>query len=292
VRKFQRALYYTQLARAYMPPGLLPRARPGPTRRAGATVEFPRERRLPKFLLRDAELSILLDADSGAPRRYAGRLRGLTSAPALYGRPTTLAVRAPAVSVDAQLDHTRATPRDIAGATVRGVVLPAIRLPSLPIRITPGRGDVSLGFSLYGDSVRGRWRVSAPAATWQRDSGAAGAAADLVWRVVSGIGQLDLTAELGGTIAHPELRVRSNLDQAVFDRLRVVIGEEVAAAEARVRAEVDRFADERVTPVRAQVARVTSEVSDQIQQRRQALETAQQQLEQQLRRVTRGLRLP
>jgi hypothetical protein len=248
---------------------------------------------LPGFLLRDAELSFQLGTDSAGPRRYAGRLRGLTSAPALYGRPTTLEATAPSVAIEAQFDHVRAPPRDIAGGRVRDVALPAIRLPSLPIRLAPGRGDVSLGFALYGDSIRGRWHVIAPAAGWERDSGTAGGqAADLVWRVVSGIGQLDLTAELGGTVDHPTLHVRSNLDQAVSDQLRALVGAEVAAAEARVRAQVDRFADAQVAPVRAQVARVTAEVNDRLQQQRQLLDAAQQQVEQQLRRLTRGLRLP
>jgi uncharacterized protein (TIGR03545 family) len=295
VQKFQRALYYTQLGRAYMPPGLLPHAHEGPkrVRRAGTTVEFPRANRPPGFLLRDAELSFFLSADSGAPRRYAGRLQGLTSAPALYGRPTTLEVRAPTVSVDGMFDHAHAVSRDVLGGTVRGVGLPAIALPGLPLRVVPGRGDVSLGFALYGDSLRGRWTVSAPAATWQRDSGAAGGlAADLLWRVVSGIDNLDLTAELSGTLSHPELHVRSNLDQAVSDRFRSMIGAEVDAAESRLRVEVDRFADEKIAPLKTQVTRVTADVNGRLQQGRQALDGAQQQIEQQLRRLTGGIRLP
>jgi uncharacterized protein (TIGR03545 family) len=295
VRKFERALYYTQLGRAYMPPGLLPRAHPAPTRvrRAGTTVEFPRANQPPGFLLRDAELSFVLGDDSAGPRRYAGRLQGLTSAPALYGRPTTLEVRAPTVSADGLFDHVRATSRDAIGATVRGVSLPGIALPGLPLRVTPGRGDVSLGFALYGDSLRGRWTVTAPAATWQRDSGAAGGmAADILWRVVTGIENLDLTAELGGTLSHPELHVRSNLDHALSDRLHDMIGAEVDAAESRLRVAVDRFADEKVAPLKAQVDQVTAEANTRVQQARQALDAAQQQLEQQLRRLTGGIRLP
>jgi len=295
VRKFQRALYYTQLGRTYMPPGLLPRAHDGPTRvrRQGTTVEFPRANRPPGFLLRDAELSFFLGDDSVGPRRYAGRLQGLTSAPALYGRPTTLEVRAPTVSADGMFDHVHATSRDVMGATVRGVALPAIALPGLPLRVTPGRGDVSLGFALYGDSLRGRWTVSAPAATWQRDSGATGGlAADLLWRVVSGIENLDLTAELGGTLSHPELHVRSNLDQAVSERLHSMIGAEVDAAESRLRVEVDRIADQQIAPLKAQVAQLTAEANARVQQGRQALDAAQQQVEQQLRRLTGGIRLP
>lgn len=295
VRKFQRALYYTQLGRTYMPPGLVPRARPAParTRRAGTTVEFPRLNRPPGFLLRDAEVSFLLGSDSAGPQRYAGRLQGLTSAPALYGKPTTLEVRTPTVSADGLFDHVRATARDALGATVRGVALPSIALPGLPLRVNPGRGDVSFGFALYGDSLRGRWTVTAPAAIWQRDSGGGGGmAADLLWRVVSGIENLDLTAELGGTLSHPELHVRSNLDRAVADRLHAMIGAEIDAAESRLRVAVDRFADEKIAPVKAQVAQVTDQANARVQQGRQALEVAQQQLEQQLRRLTGGIRLP
>lgn len=295
VHKFQRALYYTELGRAYMPPGLLPRAHPSPARRAGTTVEFPRANRPPAFLLRDAELSFLLESDSGAPRRYSGRLQGLTSTPALYGRPTTLEVRAPTLSADGLFDHVHATARDAVGATVRGVTLPTIALPGLPLRVDPGRGDVSLGFALYGDSLKARWTVSARTAVWRRDSGAvagSGLAADLLWRVVSGIETLDLTAELGGTLSHPELHVRSNLDQAVSDRLRSMIGAEVDAAESRLRVAVDRFADEKVAPVKAQVADVTAQVNARVQQGQQALQTAQHQIEQQLKRLTGGIRLP
>ena len=295
VRKFQRALYYTQLGRAYMPPGLLPRAHPAPARRrmAGTTVEFPRANRPPGFLLRDAELSFFLGSDSGASRRYAGRLQGLTSAPALYGRPTTLEVRAPTLSADGLFDHVHDTPRDAVGANIQGVSLPAITIPGMPIRVVPGRGDVALGFALYGDSLRGRWQISAPAATWQRDSAAGGSlAADLLYRVVSGIENLDLTAELGGTLSHPELHVRSNLDRAVSDRLHSMIGAEVDAAESRLRVEVDRLADAKVAPVKAQVAQLTTEANARLQQGRQALDAAQRQIEQQLRRLTGGIRLP
>src|SRR5437773_7460930 len=62
IRPFESVLYYMQLARRYMPPGLLPRATTGPqrVRRAGEDVRFPKERDLPAFLVRSAELSFLL----------------------------------------------------------------------------------------------------------------------------------------------------------------------------------------------------------------------------------------
>jgi uncharacterized protein (TIGR03545 family) len=74
IKPFERVLYWVQLARRYMPPGLLPRATTGPKRlrRAGDDVRFPQERALPAFLLRTAELSFLLHPTSAQPQRYAG----------------------------------------------------------------------------------------------------------------------------------------------------------------------------------------------------------------------------
>lgn len=284
VARFQRALYYTELAREYMPPGLRPRPEPAPARRAGVSVQFPREHTLPGFLLRDAQVSLLLGSDSGG-RRYAGRLRGLTSAPSLYGRPTTFELRSPTVSADAVFDHVHDTPRDAIGGTLQDVAIPDIHLPGLPIRLTPGKGDLTLGFALNGDSLRGRWQVLATRAAWQRDSGGPGGpAAELLWQVVSRIDRLDLIGELGGTLSHPELHVRSNLDAAVADGLRAAIGDKVAAAEATLRARVDQFADSSVAPVRTRLTQVKTEATNQIGQARRAIEAAQQQLEQELKR--------
>lgn len=293
VHKFQRALYYSTLAREYMPAGLRPQPHPAPSRLAGTTVAFPRANALPAFLLRQGELSFSLAGDSGTVRNYSGRLDGLTSDPVLYGKPTTFTARAPAVQLGALLDHTHETARDTAAGAVDGVQLPDLPIPGLPIHLAPGQGAVALSFAMHGDSLRGRWTVNASRAQWVRDSGSqASPAGDLVWQVVSGIAQLDLTAEITGTVQHPELHVRSNLDQAVADRVRALIGGEVAAAEARVQAEVDRLVGTQVDAAKARVTEVASAATSELQQRRAQLEQAQRNLEQEIRRRTGGIRIP
>jgi uncharacterized protein (TIGR03545 family) len=294
VAQFERALYWTELARAHMPPGLLPRSGDGPqrARRAGATVRFPREHALPGFLLRTAELSFQLDPTAPQPKRYAGRLTGLTSDPALYGRPTLFEASAPAVSAGALLDHVRPTPRDTAGASVQGVRLPVFALPALPVRLDPGQGTVQLGFALRGDTIRARWTVRSMHVQWARDSSSAGSqVADLLWRTLSGISTLEVEAGVTGTLTAPRLSVRSNLDQAIAARLRAMLGEEVAAAERRLRAEVDRQVDPVIAPVRARVTTLQTEVTGRLAQQRGRLDQAQQDLETRLRELTR-IRVP
>ncbi len=297
IERFQSALYWAELARQYIPPGLLPRATPGPkrARRAGTTVRFPRERAYPAFLLRTGELSFQLPGGA-APRTYAARLSGLTSDPALYGRPTTFEASAPGLSAGAMIDHVRSTPHDTAAASLAGIALPGFALPALPVRFEPGQGTVALSFALTGDSVRARWSVTADRVRWARDTAAAAGNRlhDLVWRVVSGIPSLDVSASLGGTLARPRLSVNSNLDRALAARIRAVAGEEIAAAERKVRAQVDSLVERQAAVVRAQVDTLTSDLAQRLGVERTQLDEVQRALEQRLKQLTRlpGVRVP
>src|SRR6266496_945341 len=293
--RFQRALYWSRVAREYMPAGLLPQSAPGAgwVRRAGTSVRFPREHTLPGFLLRDAELSFVLDATAPAARqrRYVGRLVGLTSSPRLYGRPTTLLAEAPGVRVAAALDHVRPVPRDSGVGTVQGAALPGLDLPALPLHLAPGQGVVTLSFALVGDSVRGRWSVHTDAARWLRDNGApTGSAAQvLVERVITGVRTLDISARLSGTLDRPSLSVSSNLDRAVGDQLRGVLADEIEAANEQIRARVDSLF---ATPVELANSRITmlgGDVYTRVGAQRMRLADAQQQLEQRLRQLTGGI---
>src|SRR5438094_604878 len=295
--RFRRALYWAELGRRYMPPGLRPSATPGPqrTRRAGVTARFPRERAYPAFLLRAAELSFELGGGGGAPRTYAAHLAGLTSDPTLYGRATTLEASAPGVRAAALVDHVRPTPRDTAAASVSGVTLSGFALPSLPIRLEPGQATVSPSLPLVGDSVQARWSMRSERVRWVRDSATARSQlGDIVWRVVSGVPTVDVSASLGGTLARPRLAVGSNLDGVLAQRIRALAGEASAGAERQLRARVDSLAERQAAPVRAQVATLTTDVTQRLSGQQALLDQAQRALEQRLRELTTipGVRLP
>ena len=301
IQPFEKVLYYAQLARRYMPPGLLPRASTGPerVRRSGEDVRFPKERELPGFLLRTAELSFLLRPNSDQPQRYAGQLSGLTSDPALYGRPMVASASGPQLAAGAMLNHLRGVPVDTVGATVGGMSLPSFAVPGLPLRLDPGVGTTVLGVNLNGDTIHARFALRSSDVKWARDTGGGAAGqnltnttmGDLIWRTVSGISELDLEARLSGEVHRPQLAVRSNLDQAIANRVRAVMGEEIAAAERQVRARVDALVKDKVDPVRAQVTTLQTQANAQIAQQRARLDDLQKQLEQRLRELTR-IRLP
>jgi uncharacterized protein (TIGR03545 family) len=268
VDKFEQALYWTSLARQYAPPGLLPREKPGPkrVRAAGTTVNFVTPASYPKFLLRRADVNVTFGGGTGDA--YAMAASDVTTDPAIVGKPTLFAIRRRAargtdsVRIIGSLDHTGARPRETVNASAAGLKLPMLPVPSLPFTMDPGTGSSELRFVFDGDRLSGSWLVRSTNLSWIPDSTRArklNTVEGLVARVLTGVKALDLNAEISGTLTAPRLAVKSNLDRQVADQLRAVVGEQVAAATAKVRAQVDRIVEEKSAPVKAKAAELKAE---------------------------------
>jgi uncharacterized protein (TIGR03545 family) len=303
---FQQALYAARIVQRYVPPGLQPWNRPGPkrTRLAGTTVEFPKLQEYPRFLLKKGMID--LAAGRGEANQLKAEFDGITSQPALYGRPATITAHGrigaeSPISVDlaALSRHFGKAPTDSLVARVGGVALPTIPLPGLPFAVHPGKSAVGLAFSLSGDSLSGAWDVSSDQASWSSDSAGPNRTSlveSTVWQVVSGLTQLKVHAELGGTVQSPTIKVSSNLDDAIATRLRALAGEQLAKGEQKAREAVDALVNQQITAVNGQLAGLTTQITDRLPVERGQLDSAQKALETQLKRLAGsaagGLHLP
>ena len=300
IDKFQQTLYWATLARQHAPPGLLPRRSPGPERlrRSGTTVHFVERNSYPRLLVRRADVSMVVDDGSGRGS-YTLALSDATTEPALVGRPTLFALRRQSTGSDIEsllvtgnLNHVRDRPRDALTAVATGVRLPSFQLPILPLHAEGGRGTSELRVALDGDQVSARWEIRSSNVSWAIDSTRArplNTLEGLVSRVVTGLNDLEVTAELSGDARAPTLSVRSNLDREIAARIRAVAGEEVARAEQRVRAEVDRIVEEKSAPVRARVAELRADGEQRIAAARARLDAERAKLDEQVRAVSGGL---
>ncbi|HJR65898.1 MAG TPA: hypothetical protein VJ802_05680 [Gemmatimonadaceae bacterium] len=298
--RYQQVVYWAELAQRYMPPGLRPRPREGPERlrAAGATIAFPRARQLPDFHLRNGELEFALDG--GAARgSYVARLSDLTTTPALVGKPMRFSARRDAagtamgaLQVAGLIDHTAGRVRDSLRAVGSDIALPGFALPGLPLRVEPGKGTSQLDFVRNGNRIAARWIIRSSDVQWLSDSSRARALNPLerlVGRVVSGLRELEVTANLTGDIRSPTIAISSNLDRAVAARVREVAGEEIAKAEARARAAVDRIVEERTAPVRARIAELRTESERRVADARARLDEERQRLQTRLDSLAGGL---
>ncbi len=303
-------LYWVRTAERYMPPGLDPRNRPGPerSRAAGTTVEFPGHATYPRFLLEHGELGLDIGGSGAAAGRYTALLQDLTSAPALVGRPLKLQVGRTAgvqgprgVALSAVVDHTGTVLRDSVAVGVAGVELPAITMGALGASLDPGSGDASLEVRRVGDQLDARLHWVSHHVTWKRTNApdtlaAAGSlkpgspewARDLVWRTLSGIGQVQIDMHLTGNINRPSISVSSNIGQAVATSLKNELGAQIQAAETRVRQEVDRQVQPLIQQAQSRVEQVRSGIAQQVDQQRRQVEDLRARLEARLRELPGG----
>jgi len=302
IDRFKQALYWAELAQQYMPPGLLPRPAPGPQRlrAAGSTLEFPREKDFPRFLLEQGQIDFSIGGTSPVQGAYAATVRGLTSTPALYGRPAVISARRRAagsglasIDVDAVINHVTARTHDSADARLKGIELPSFNLPGVPFRVEPGLGSSNLTFSMKnaGAELFGRWAIRSDQVKWAVDTASRqlNDLERLVFRVVSGLGKLEVAAEVTGSVASPKLSVSSNLDKAIASRIQAVMGEELARAERMVRAKVDSLVADKAEPVKRQIAQVQAEATKRVEVEKQRLDQVERQLQAELKRLTGGL---
>jgi uncharacterized protein (TIGR03545 family) len=294
IDKVQQALYWTALARQYIPPGLLPRQTAGPARlrAAGTTVHFVKPEAFPRFLLRRADVDVTV-GDGPARGKYIAAVTDATTEPALVGKPTLFAIRRVAsgsgldsLLITGMLDHAKTRPRDVLTVSGGGVDLPTLPIPGLPYRADPGRGSSTLRLTIDGDQLDARWALASGRLGWIADTAAAkrlNAVESLVARVLTGVPTLTMQAQVTGPIQAPKLAISSNLDRVVADQLRNLVGAQVAAAEAKVRARVDSLVAEKSAPVKAKVADLRLEADKRVADARAKLDAEKQKLDAQLK---------
>ncbi|HEX8849401.1 MAG TPA: TIGR03545 family protein [Gemmatimonadaceae bacterium] len=298
IDRFQKIMYWAQMAQKYVPPGLLPREQPGPRRlrMAGSTIAFPKAREYPDFLLRRGDVDLGIGGKTAASGKYVASVTNVTTMPALVREPTrfTLTRRSTAgvvASIDAAgvLDHVGGRIRDSLGVIASGVTLPSFPLPGLPMRAALGEGTSRIDLLRVGDRVAARWTIRAPAVTWRRTDSVATAGSvknameALALRVIEGVNDLEIVADLTGEIAKPSLVVRSNLDRILADRMRTVAGEEIAKAEAKARAQVDRIVDEKTAPLRAKADSLRAQGEQLVADARARLDEEKKKLDERLK---------
>jgi hypothetical protein len=167
-----------------------------------------------------------------------------------------------------------------------------VSLPALPYSMDPGRGTSDMRFVFDGDQLSGKWVVRSANVTWNLDSSRArklNRLESLVARVLTGVKQLDMTADISGTLKAPRLAVKSNLDRQIADRLKAVAGEQIAAAQAKVRAQVDKLVEEKSAPVKARIAELQAESERRVADARTKLDEEKRKLDERIKALSGGL---
>jgi uncharacterized protein (TIGR03545 family) len=302
-------LYWVKTAERYLPPGLDPKRHSGPqrARASGTTVNYPGRATYPRFLLEYGATDLEIGGTGAAAGQYAALVRGLSSAPSLYGQPVEIAAgrtgaaRGPReLRLTATLRHAQRPLQDSVSLYVSGVTLPTVDLSAIGGRLLLGEGTSEFSLGRNGGQIQARLRWVSTGVSWERGRGSQAAggnlrigtaawAKDLVWRTLSGVRRVEVEMRLRGSLEHPSLSVSSNLGQAVARSLRQEVGREIQHAEEQVRAEVDRLLQPRLAEATLQVDALRERVQDTVAMRLDEVKAVQEQLAAELRNLTRGI---
>ena len=290
--RIQPVLYWAQMLDRYLRPGLDPRQRAGPARArlSGSSVEFPMEHGLAGLTVAFAEIEMQLAGDGAAAGNYRVEIVDYSSAPSIHGRPVRIAASRTdagsgpdAVELVAVLNHVRREIRDSLSLRIAGVGLPSVTLPGIGSRMDLGQGVNELVLARTGDSIAGRWLWNASQVSWDRGSIGSGRVNDVLWRTLSALRTVDVEVRISGHIAGPRLTVRSNLASEISRSLRRELASEVAAAEQRVRAEVERLVAAPIADATSRVLELETTVQALVAQHQRRLDEVKAELEAKLR---------
>lgn len=301
-------LYWMGQAERFLPPGLNPRRLSGSerTRMDGTTVRFPDRSGDPDFLVESADADLEIGGAGGAAGRYAARMAGLTTQPAVYGQPLQLvversgAVVGPSdVSVTALVDRVSGGIRDSLAVRVRGLSLPPVDLRAVGASLSMGVGETELSLLRVDDNLTGSWKWSSDNVEWtrigeqrggERSAGtqAGQMAQDFLWRAVSALEDVQIEVRFSGSVRSPSLSIGSNVGRAVAQSLRQELGREIDRAEQRVRAEVDRLVSDNVNEARGRVDGIQTDIESRIGMQLNEVTAVRRELELAIRRLVPG----
>lgn len=249
--KVRHYLDLVETVRAKMPKKKAGEEKPAPPpAREGKDIPFPFHHNWPTFHLVKAELSGA--TAGGDPMDYKGTLKDVTSDPKKLGRPAVLAVagkKAPrALDLDLSLDYTKETPRERLKFSYAGMPLAGMKLGDAggPVTIKDGRGKAGADVSLTGPALSGAIRFdAAPVAldhTLPADK-AGDRLLSVIHNMLSGLDALDATLRLSDTLASPNFKLETSLDEKLKTAVSAAIQKEVDAIRAEAKKRVDDLVD-------------------------------------------------
>jgi uncharacterized protein (TIGR03545 family) len=236
-RKVTQAIAWYRKLRRFIPAGKGKEEKPKPEpvpRLKGVDVRFPITEGYPDFLLRVAKFSAQPGTSEEAEKfrfaKLAGEVRGLTTQPALYGKPMEFDLQgslvgkiAPTVSIKGQLDHRREPVDDRIRLAVDGLrVQGAQPSPSVPLQLTSALLDGNGDLRARGENLEGRVRISV-----SQPKVEVGSSAAVLAGLFRNLGPFDVVLSIGGTLNQPSLSLSSSAIPALSSGLQRIVSTEL-----------------------------------------------------------------
>lgn len=264
---------YMPVAQQFMAAGKVEK----PPRLEGQDIAFPLKDGKPDFLIEKIDISAATNQqDTSQALRFAGKITGITSQPHVYGKPLNfdldaLLPGAKAFGIRGELDHTGDIPKDRFQVNADGIRIGNIDLPKqphLPTSIVASRGDFNANFAFIGDELDFKLQLDATPVQFQFPEGTSNS--DVISKVThsvfGSIERLNLSVGVTGKVDALKLKIGSNIDNILAQRIQDVIGESATAARQEIRKRLNAEVEPKKQEALAFIGNKKSEVTSKIDQ--------------------------
>lgn len=230
-------------------------------RMKGVDVRFPITKGYPDFLLEMAEFSVHPNVkrtpEVFAFERLTGELRGLTTHPALYGKPTVFKLQgsivggiAKEVTISGQLDHRKAPTDDRIDLNVKGLRLEQTGTTSpseSPPRLASAILNVNGSLRVRGEALDGRVLVDI-----LNPKVAVGSTAAILTDLFKNLGSFDVTLSIGGTFDQPSIGLSSSATKTLTSGLENLVQSQMKGIQNSIRSAISSRVDKDLTPAKSE----------------------------------------
>jgi uncharacterized protein (TIGR03545 family) len=232
-------------------------------RMKGMDVRFPITRGYPDFLLELAEFSARPDMKKAsgafAFERLAGELRGLTSHPAIYGKPTLLKLDGSMVgnlakdfALAGQFDHRKTVAEDRIDLNIKELRMEQSGTPGpqeSPLRLASALLNVNGSLKVKGETLDGRVHLDV-----FNPKVSVGPSAALLGDLFKNMGSFDLALSIGGTLDQPSVGLSSSATKNLTSGLENLVQKEMKSLQDGIRNVISSRVDKDVTTNRNEVS--------------------------------------
>lgn len=242
----------------------------------GADVRFPITQGYPDFLLETAEFSARPEVKRApgvlAFEKLSGELHGLTSHPAIYGKPTTFKLSgsfaggaAREVTLSGLIDHRKAPTDDRLGMNIQGLNVEQAGTPSpsdSPLQLTSALLNVNGDLRVKGETLDGLVQVNVlnPKVT-------VGPAAAFLGDLLKNMGSFDVTLSVGGTLDQPSLGLSSSATKSLTSGLENLVQNEMKGLQTGIRNAISSRVDKNLPAARNEVGSLEKTIQGELSSR-------------------------
>ncbi len=253
VGRVNKALYWVETARKYMPPkGEEKKEKVKKERRKGRDIKFPLKVVLPKFLVKKVNVS----GGKEEFLSFEGLVTDITSNQSLLGRPTNIDLsgkfmkhKLSDITFTGLINHVTEKPKDSFKLTVKGIDMKGASLGKveyIPTEVKKGTVDINTTFSLEEDYLENEIKAEMKRVEFVTKKGLKKNSFEYIINdVFSSINLLTLGGKLYGRPDDLKFTLSSNLDKIIAQKIKAIFGKMLEEAKRQIRDRLDGIIEEK-----------------------------------------------